>query len=237
MKHLKLLACASVFGLGLAAMSGPALADPMTTPAMTGPLAANANPFGVDLPDWLGPAGGKVYVTGAVSGLAYWQDNPGGSFPGDRASLLDLDNAQVFIQKTDGWLQYFIQVGTYSLPDLGLPYLKSSLTPVLTFGIVPQAFLKIQGQGDWSAFSVEAGKLPTLIGAEYTFSFENMNIERGLVWNQENAVNQGVQVNYSSGPLTLSVSWNDGFYSNRLNWLWGLASYSFNSGADVVSVV
>jgi len=30
-----------------------------------------------------------------------------------------------------------------------------------------------------------AAKLPTLIGAEYTFTFENMNIERGLLWNQE----------------------------------------------------
>jgi hypothetical protein len=57
------------------------------------------------------------------------------------------------------------------------------------------------------------------------------------VWNQENAVNTGVQVNYSSGPITLAVSWNDGFYSNRFNWLWGLASYSFNGGSDVVSVV
>ena len=49
-------------------MSGAALADPMTTPAMAGPLSANPNPFSVDLPDWLGPAAGKVYVTGAVSG-------------------------------------------------------------------------------------------------------------------------------------------------------------------------
>ncbi len=62
-----------------------------------------------------------------------------------------------------------------------------------------------------------AGKLPTLIGAEYTFTFENMNIERGLLWNQENAVNRGVQANFTSGPVAVSVSWNDGFYPNRYN--------------------
>jgi hypothetical protein len=47
---------------------------------------------------------------------------------------------------------------------------------------VPQSFLKLQA-GKNTAF--EIGALPTLIGAEYTFSFENMNVERGLLWNQE----------------------------------------------------
>ena len=52
-------------------------------------------------------------------------------------------------------------------------------------------------------FSAEVGALPTLIGAEYTFSFENMNIERGLLWNQENAVNKGIQLNEAYKKLTL----------------------------------
>jgi hypothetical protein len=52
------------------------------------------------------------------------------------------------------------------------------------------------------------------MGAEYTFTFENMNIERGLLWNQENAINRGIQVNQTIGK-SASLSWNDGFYSNR----------------------
>ena len=59
---------------------------------------------------------------------------------------------------------------------------------------MPQAFLKIVPTDN---FSIQAGKLPTLIGAEYTFSFENFNIERGLLWNQEPAVSRGVQANYT----------------------------------------
>lgn len=198
----------------------------MATPAMAGPLAANPYPFSVDLPDWLGSASGKVYVTGAVSGLAFYQDNPIDAFPGDDASMLDLSNAQVFIQKTDGWFQFFVQVGEYSLPALGASYIKSSFATPFTFGVVPQAFVKIVPTDN---ISILAGKLPTLIGAEYTFAFENMNIERGLLWNQENAVNQGVQVNYALGSLALSLTWNDGMYSNRLNWLWGSAAYTFDS--------
>jgi hypothetical protein len=36
--------------------------------------------------------------------------------------------------------------------------------------------------------------------------------------------------------LTISVSLNDGYYSKRWNWMSGLVSYGFNSGADVLAV-
>src|ERR1700722_2889626 len=201
-----------------------ARADALSTPSMSGLLVANPNPFSVDLPDWFGDAGGKIYVGGAVTGLAYWQDNPTHNAPGDSASLLDLGNGQVFIQKTDGILQFYVQAGMYALPTIGAPYTKASSETRLTFGYVPVAYAKLAGQGSLSAFSIEAGKLPTLIGDEYTFTFENMNIERGLLWNLEPAVSRGVQINYASGPLSVSVSWNDGIYSNNFNWMSGLLS-------------
>ena len=81
----------------------------------------------------------------------------------------------------------------------------------------------------------EIGALPTLIGAEYTFTFENMNIERGLLWNQENAVNRGIQVNQTMGKFTASLSWNDGFYSNRYTWLSGSLAYA--NGPHALSFV
>jgi hypothetical protein len=216
---------AALVSSAASAQTAPAPA-PMTTPAMAGPLSANPNPFSVDLPDWLGPASGKLYVTGAVSGLGFYQDNAAHAAPGDVPSLMDLSNGQVFLQKTDGWFQFFVQVGGYSLPALGAPYVKASTNTPGTFGFVPQAFIKIAPTDN---FSIAVGKLPTLIGAEYTFTFENMNIERGLLWNQENAVNQGVQVNYTAGPIAFSLTANDGMYSGRLNWLWGSAIYTIDS--------
>ena len=44
-----------------------------------------------------------------------------------------------------------------------------------------------------------------------------MNVERGLLWYQENLVNRGIQVNQSMGKFSASVSVNDGFYSDRLH--------------------
>jgi hypothetical protein len=170
---------------------------------------------------------GKIYITGALTGLAFVQDHP---MPGDHNSVLDLSNGQVFIQKTDGWLQFFVQAGDYALPSLGTEYLQSDKIVSDTFSYVPQAFVKLVPTDN---FSIQVGKLPTLIGAEYTFTFENMDIERGLLWNQEPAVSRGVQVNYSSGPLSLSASWNDGYYSDRFNWLSGLASYTIDSSNTI----
>jgi hypothetical protein len=47
-----------------------------------------------------------------------------------------------------------------------------------------------------------------------------------LIWNQENSVNRGIQVNQTLGKFTASLSWNDGFYSNRYTWLSGSLTYA-----------
>jgi hypothetical protein len=186
---------------------------------MTGPLAGNSNPYAFDT----GSVFGKVYVTGAATALALTQSNP---VANDRDSRADIGNGQVFVQNETGPVQFFLQGGTYSIPALGTAHLRADKTADDTYGFIPQGFVKIAPSG---AFSVEAGKLPTLFGAEYTFTFENMNIERGLLWGQENAVSRGVQGNYTAGPWALNLSVNDGFYSDRLNWLTGAATYTVNS--------
>lgn len=226
-------ACGSAFSIGICAAQAddaPPASAAMTTPAMSYPLTANASPLTISA----GPLG-KLYITGAVTGLGLAQTNPilSPSATGNRHETVDISNGQVFIQKTDGLVQYFIQAGGYSLPSVGAPYIASSRTTDNFYGVLPQAFIKIVPNGD---FSFEAGKLPTLIGAEYTFTFENTNIERGLLWNQENAVNRGVQANYTKGPVAVAVSWNDGFYSNRYNWLSGVVTYTFDP-ANVLSFV
>ncbi|HVZ27037.1 MAG TPA: outer membrane beta-barrel protein, partial [Rhizomicrobium sp.] len=103
------------------------------------------------------------------------------------------------------------------------------------FGVVPVAFVKLQGQGDLANFSLQAGKMTTLIGDEYNFTFQNMNIERGLVWNTEQAFDRGVQVNYANGPLSVSLSWNDGLYTNNLNWMTGVVSLAL-APTDIIAV-
>lgn len=158
------------------AAPAPAAPAPLGTPAITGPVS-NFPPAVFDA----GPLG-KIDFNGIITGFGMWQGN---HVPGDSNTQAALSNGQIFLQKTDGWFQFYVQAGAYTVPALGTPFLQTDKTLSQLYGPVPVAFVKLQA-GKNTSF--EIGSLPTLIGAEYTFSFENMNIDRGLLWNQENAV-------------------------------------------------
>jgi len=191
----------------------------LTGGAEAGAIAANPNPISFD-------AGfGKVVVNGQLSGLAFYQTNDTHLFPGDASSYMDIDNALVTVQKSDGMFQFYVQAGLYSFPTVGNAYDKANDQNSF-FGAVPVAYGKLQLD---DSFSIEAGKLPTLVGAELAFTPQNINIERGLLWWQEPLFSRGVQANYSAGPLTVSLSWNDGYYTNVWNTGSGLISFAIDS--------
>ena len=196
---------------GIAANSQLCFAE--TLLAMSGPLTTDTNPAMLDM-----VAFGRLDIGGAISGLAFLQDSPSN---GDKRAVANLDDALLFVQRTHGWLQFFAALGAYSFPSLGSAYLGSNRTVSRTYGDIPEAFWKaaiVHG------FSLEAGKLPSLIGDEAVFTIQNTNVERGLLWNQTPTISRGVQLNYVSGAVSLCLSWNDGFYSNRFNWITGMAS-------------
>jgi hypothetical protein len=213
-----------------AAPAAPA-PTPMPYPSMSSSLSANPNPAVF----YAGPILGKLMVDGVLSGGGFWQSNPATDFFGrvNKDGYGDVFNGTLIVNKTDGPIQFYIQAGAYSLPALGSPYYDASRIDRHTVGFVQQGFVKFVPN---SMFSIEVGALPTLIGDEYTFTFENMNIERGLLWNQENAVTKGVQVNFTKGPWTASVSWNDGFYSDRYTSASALLTYTFKN-SDTLSAV
>lgn len=200
MKALKLSLLAAIGALSFGAA---AHADPLASPSMTGPLSNNPNPYSVDV------GGSKIYISGQLTGMGLTQDH---SIAGDKDTRVDLTNAQLEVQKTDGVFQFYVQAGAYSTPSLGAGYVKAADLPDLTYHYVPNAYVKIVPNAN---FNLQAGILPTLIGAEYTLTFQNMNIDRGLLWNQEPAISRGVQANLTQGPWAVSVALTDGYYSNR----------------------
>ncbi len=198
------------------APAAPAAAPaPLSTFVLTGPL------------QWLPPAVfdagpfGKLSVNGIITGFAVGQNNP---VPGDDTEEATLSNGEIFIQKADGKFQWYVQAGEYTMPTLGSPYLDAQDTVKDFYGPVPVAFAKL-ATGKTTTWQI--GALPTLMGAESTFTYQNFDIERGLLWAQENAVNHGIQVNQTIGKyLTASLSWNDGYYSNRYTWLSGSVTFT-----------
>ena len=63
-----------------------------------------------------------------------------------------------------------------------------------------------------------------------------MNIERGLLWNQENAITRGIQLNETYKKLTLAFSWNDGYFSNRYTSFSGSLAYAINASNTLTFV-
>jgi Putative beta-barrel porin-2, OmpL-like. bbp2 len=193
----------------------PAAPAPLSTFVLTGPLT------------WLPPATfdagplGKLSVNGIITGFSQFQSN---HVPGDEGAQATLSNGQIFIQKADGKVQYYIQAGVYTMQALSVPFASAQTTNTNFYGPVPVAYLKLP-VGKTTQFLV--GSLPTLMGAESTFTYQNFNVERGIVWNQENAINRGIQINQALGKyLSASVSWNDGYYSNRYSWLSGSVTFT-----------
>jgi putative OmpL-like beta-barrel porin-2 len=211
--------------------------SPLTAPSLTGPLTLSTTPYNFDA------AGlGTLYVSGVASGLFLGQTDPtlvflpNGTVKSDHAFAADASNVQGIIQKIDGVFQFYVQAGLYSLPSLGLNYnvtQKAISADTYYFGLMPVGYAKIVPT---DTFNVMVGKLPTLIGAEYTFTFQNMNIERGLLWNQEPAISRGIQGNLTTGPVAWAVSLNDGLYSGNYDWITGSATWTIDP-ANTLAVV
>ena len=184
------------------------------TPSIPGPLQAppahtfEAGPFG------------KLNYNFLVSGMALWQGN---AVPNDNSANGALEDGKFFLQKTTSWWQFYVLAGAYNLLPVGTPFISTHKTVFDFYGLVPVAYIKLVPT---KSTSIQVGSLPTLMGAEHPFDFRNMNIERGLLWNQENVINRGIQVNQTLGKFAASFSWNDGFYSNRYSWLSGSLTYT-----------
>jgi hypothetical protein len=157
-------------------------------------------------------------LTPVASGLTYSQNNP-------TSGAGDISNAQLLIQKTEGDFQFFVQTGLYSVPVLGKPMMRTLSNTVDTYGYIPNASVSYILDKNWS---VTAGKLPSMGGYESTMTFQNLNIQRGLLWDQTSSVSYGTVVNYQKDDLSFAVTWNDGYYSNRMNWFGASGAYQLN---------
>ncbi|WP_448360346.1 outer membrane beta-barrel protein [Fluviibacter sp.] len=193
--------------------------------SMSDTLSLSPNKLGFE-----SEAYGDWSVQGVATGMAFHQSNP---IVDDATRYSNFSNAQILIQKVSGPLQLFVQSGLYAIPVVGFSYVKPQQMTQETFGYLPQAFISFVPDANWS---VSIGNLPSMGGVESTFTYQNINIQRALLWAETNSVSRGLQINHQNGPLKAAVTWNDGAYSNVYNWLGASASWDFSS-TDTVSVV
>ncbi|MHB8147263.1 MAG: outer membrane beta-barrel protein [Vulcanimicrobiaceae bacterium] len=137
--------------------------------------------------------------------------NAGGS---DQGSRFNISNAFVNVARNTGFFRYGASVGLYSIPVVGLSGNNTLGANVNTnvYGPVPSLYVSLNPNNHTS---IMVGKLATLIGQEYTYTYLNSNIQRGLVWNMETAVSRGVRLTATEGKYTGALELNDGFYSGH----------------------
>ena len=173
---------------------------------------------------------GNWQINAALTGLGAIQSNATGTNPRNYG---DISNAQVIIEKTSGWLQLFAVAGYYSIPDLSTNYTRAATNTRTTWGALPIAYASIVPNDNWSLY---IGKLFAIGGAEGTFSYENTNIQRGLLWSQTNSVSQGAQLNFKHSGWSSSLAWTDGADSGKFNWVGATVGYQLTPKTTVSAV-
>ncbi len=170
---------------------------------------------------------GKIQFNAIVTGIGIAQTNP---MAGDFNSLVDVSNAQLVVQKNSGLVQFYLQSGYYSTPSLGTDFQRASVQTEDSFGLLPLASISLSPEKD---FLLTAGKINSFGGFENTFTFQNNNIDRGLLWNQTSNVSRGFQASYKLGSTSSAITFNDGFYSNQLSWMGASVNHQFNDGENM----
>jgi len=147
-------------------------------------------------------------------------------------SQTDLSNALLTLSKTTGQLQGSVTVGAYAFPVVGQSIVATTQQGANTslYGYVPAYDLAYVPNGN---VTISAGQLATVIGQENGFTFQNFNIERGLVWAAEPAFSRGVRVAYANGKISGDLEYNDGYYSaNAGRAVEGLAGWAPSATTD-----
>jgi hypothetical protein len=178
-----------------------------------------------------GVLSGTLAMTSGVNATGSF-DSPSGI---DSPTRVNVSNAFVLLSKTQGVMQFALQGGAYSIPTIGVAGNKTNAATANTglYGPLPLAQLSYVPT---SNFSLNAGILATLTGAESTFTYLNWNVQRGSVWNVENAVSRGVRASLTSGKFSYTLGANDGFWSGKYGAAEGSLTFAPDSNDSLLFV-
>jgi len=127
----------------------------------------------------------------------------------DKRTRYDVGSAILNISKPAQPFGFNILGGSYSMPVVGVGISKATEYTDL-FSPIPIAYFELSPV---KGLSLQVGKLPTIIGYESAFTYQNNYIQRGLVWNMQPVVNNGVRLSYSGDLFFFKLGINDGFYT------------------------
>jgi hypothetical protein len=209
-RALLVVAAAAALNLG----REEAASAQQTPSSTTAPATGTPTPSPTPSPYAYGTIGGAFtlygFQTNGGTNATGALDTPNGQ---DKQGRDDIGSMLVNANYTSGYYKASLTGGGYSFLTVGQainPTFEHSANTYL-YGWLPLA--SAQYTSPDQHWTVIAGKLGTMLGAEGIFTYQNIDVERGLGWSMEPVISRGVHVGYTSGPWTFAVEANDGFYS------------------------
>ncbi|MBV8164067.1 MAG: outer membrane beta-barrel protein [Candidatus Eremiobacteraeota bacterium] len=224
--HLVARAFACLFVLavafGVTARAQASTPTPSPAAAATPAPAASASPSPSPMPTSTSLALGPLSVDGVFSAFSLFTsgvnatgalDTPTGIDVNNRT---DISNVFLIVNKESGTFRYGFAAGAYNIPVVGFALNKTTQDGANTslYGALPSVYVEFAPN---NSFNLQAGKLATMTGQESTYTYEDINIQRGIIWNMEPAVSRGVRGTLTGSKFNGALEVNDGFYSgNRI---------------------
>jgi len=135
-----------------------------------------------------------------------------------------LSDGLLNVNASAGNLHANATIGNYAFPTVGFALAPDNATGgnVQLFSPLPVAALTYSFN---SQVSLAAGKFAALLGQEAPFTYENVDIQRGLAWNMEPTISRGAQLSYTNGPWSVTLQDNDAYYSGTNRAFEGLVAW------------
>ncbi len=214
-----------LLGLGLVAASS--LIALNAAHAMSGPTAItiDGGPFG------------QLSLSGGFDGYAYGTTGTGTnsvitspSIHGSNNDVgAEVGSALIELQKTTGELQFTIEVGsTGGTPSLGAAHPTQTSVDAFSTGPLYAGYLTVAPSAV-PGLTISAGQIGSLEGFESAIDWNNSNQLTTDIFFVQNSQNRGIEVAYTIGPISATVSFGDGYDTGVWNFVQALGTYTFNS--------
>jgi len=150
----------------------------------------------------------------------------------DMPHRADITNLLLSVSAPAGRLHALATAGLYNFPTVG-----QSINQTYQLGANARLYSELPlAQVAYSLnqhVSVAAGKFAALLGQESLFTYQNVNVQRGIGWAMEPVISRGVRVTYLNNALTLTLEANDAYYSGSGRAAEALIGYAPSDNASV----
>ncbi|NPD70193.1 outer membrane beta-barrel protein (plasmid) [Lichenicola cladoniae] len=173
---------------------------------------------------------GPLQISGGMTGYTYALSGTGDAArPGllgtDRSFGDEFLNGLIRLRKSDGLIQFTVQMGSTTSLTLGTEPSRSSVQTLSTGPLYAGSLII----APTSNFKISAGLVGSVEGYESTLDWNNTDLLTTDIFYVQNSKSVGVTATYKIGAITVKAIFGDGFDTGVWNFAQALVTYTLNS--------